>query len=125
MEVGNEKRCLGVMALRCASAGGREDDRLMLELVAGYVCIIVYNKVELMAQKYRDIEVAQDEARRLVHEETQLHIQNMVLDNCLSTIKHETIYYPNRIKQIVDKLQEGMDGEEERKQVETISDLIA
>ena len=125
VEVGNEKRCLGVMALRCASAGGREDDRLMLELVAGYVSIIVYNKVELMAQKYRDIEVAQDEARRLVHEETQLHIQNMVLDNCLSTIKHETIYYPNRIKQIVDKLQEGMDGEEERKQVETISDLIA
>ena len=50
--------------------------------------------------KYRDIETAQDEARRASWEDSLLHVQNMVLDNCLSTIKHETIYYPNRIKTI-------------------------
>ena len=31
-----------------------------------------------------------------------LHISNAVLDNCLSTLKHETMYYPSRIRQIVD-----------------------
>jgi K+-sensing histidine kinase KdpD len=60
-----------------------------------------------------------------MREENQLHVQNMVLDNCLSTIKHETIYYPNRIKQIIDRLHEGMTEEEERQQVETIAELIA
>jgi K+-sensing histidine kinase KdpD len=42
----------------------------------------------------------------------------------LSTIKHETIYYPNRIKQILDRLHGGLSEEEERQQVETISELI-
>jgi K+-sensing histidine kinase KdpD len=123
VEAGGESRCVGVMALHCASHTGQED-RLMLELVAGYVAIIVYNAMELVAQKYRDIDWARDEARRVVREENLLHVQNMVLDNCLSTIKHETIYYPNRIKQILDRLHEGLSEEEERQQVETISELI-
>ena len=125
VEIGGENRCLGAMCLQGVFHSEKEDDRLLLELVAGYVAIIVYHAVELVAQKYRDIEVAQDEARRVVREENQLHVQNMVLDNCLSTIKHETIYYPNRIKQIIDRLHEGMTKEEERKQVETIAELIA
>jgi hypothetical protein len=28
----------------------------------------------------------------------------MVLDNCLSTLKHETVYYPHRIKQLTTRL---------------------
>ena len=94
-------------------------------LVAGYVAIIVYNATELLARKFRDIEWARDEARRVVREENLLHVQNMVLDNCLSTIKHETVYYPNRIKQILERLHEGLSGEEERRQVEAISELIS
>ena len=124
MEVAGENRCLGVMGLRCAFHSDKEDDRLMLEFVAGYVAILVYNAIELMAQKYRDIEMAQDEARRVLREENQLHVQNMVLDNCLSTIKHETIYYPNRIKQIIERLGEEVDVQEERHQMETMSELV-
>lgn len=125
VEIGEERQCVGAMGFRYVSGSEREDDRLMLELVANYVAIVVYHAVKLVAQKYRDIELAQDEARRILREENQLHVQNMVLDNCLSTIKHETIYYPNRIKQIVDRLHGGrMSETEERKQVEAISDLI-
>ena len=125
VEAGNENRCTGVLALKIALPVEREDDRLMLELVAGYVAIIVYNAVVLMAQKYRDIESAQDDARRAIREENQLHVQNLVLDNCLSTIKHETIYYPNRIKQIIDRLNTRQAGENEAVQVETIGELIS
>ena len=28
---------------------------------------------------------------------------NSVLDNCLSTLKHETMYYPSRIRQLIDQ----------------------
>ena len=49
----------------------------------------------------------------------------MVLDNCLSTIKHETIYYPNKIKQLIGKLRSGKQTEaEERETVVAISELI-
>lgn len=123
VEVGKESRCVGVMALRFSSRTEQEDNRLMLELVAGYVSILIYNAVELIAQKYRDIEWAQDENRRVIHEENQLHVQNMVLDNCLSTIKHETIYYPNRIRQILEHLHEQTPQEEVR-QIEAIVELI-
>ena len=49
----------------------------------------------------------------------------MVLDNCLSTIKHETIYYPNKIKQLVGKLRSGLLSEtEEQETVSAIRELI-
>ena len=54
-----------------------------------------------------------------------LHVQNMVLDNCLSTIKHETIYYPNKIKQIIGRLNtQNLPEKDEREAVETITELI-
>ena len=54
-----------------------------------------------------------------------LHVQNLVLDNCLSTIKHETVYYPNKIKSIIDKLNGSLSETEERQKVESISDLVS
>lgn len=98
---------------------------MLLELIARYVSIVIFNAVVKLATKYRDIEVAQDEARRASWEDSLLHVQNMVLDNCLSTIKHETIYYPNKIKQLIGKLRSGKQTEaEERETVVAISELI-
>ena len=48
-----------------------------------------------------DFEIAEDEHRRRLYEEERLHVQNQIIDNCLSTIKHETMYYPGRIQQLV------------------------
>ena len=48
------------------------------------------------------IEMETDELNRRQYEVARLHVSNSVLDNCLSTLKHETMYYPSRIRQIVD-----------------------
>ena len=40
----------------------------------------------------------------------RLHVSNSVLDNCLSTLKHETIYYPSRIRQLIDGTDENLEG---------------
>lgn len=42
-------------------------------------------------------ELHNEENKRIEYEDNNLHVQNMILDNCLSTIKHETMYYPSRI----------------------------
>ena len=49
-----------------------------------------------------NIEVIDDELRRAELEDSKLHVANAVLDNCLSALKHETMYYPSRIRQLVD-----------------------
>ena len=48
------------------------------------------------------LELAEDELRRVNLEDDRLHVSNNVLDNCLSTLKHETMYYPSRIRQLID-----------------------
>lgn len=125
VEAGGENRCIGVLSLQYAYDNEREDDRLMVELVANYMAIIAYNSIVLISRKYQDIVSAQDEANRAIYEENQLHVQNLVLDNCLSTIKHETIYYPNKIKRIIEKMLVQRNGKEEKKEIETVFDLIS
>ncbi len=50
-----------------------------------------------------NMELAEDEHNRRLYEEGRLHVQNQIIDNCLSTIKHETMYYPGRILQLAEK----------------------
>ena len=125
VEAGSEHQCVGVLYLERREGTEQETDRLLFELVARYVTIVVFNAVVKLATKYRDIESAHEETRRASWEDSMLHVQNMVLDNCLSTIKHETIYYPNKIKQIVGRLNaQNLSETEEREAVETMTELI-
>ena len=49
-----------------------------------------------------EIERVEDELRRAGLENDNLYVTNAMLDNCLSTFKHETMYYPSRIRQLID-----------------------
>ena len=125
VEAGGEHQCVGVIYLERREGTEQETDRLLFELVARYVAIVVFNAVVKLATKYRDIESAHEETQRASWEDSMLHVQNMVLDNCLSTIKHETIYYPNKIKQIIGRLNaQNLSEKEEKEAVETMTELI-
>ena len=63
----------------------------------------LYNRFRRERMQQNLIEMADDELRRAELEDANLHVANAVLDNCLSTLKHETMYYPSRIRQLVDK----------------------
>ena len=83
--------------------------------------------------KQIDIELAEDECRRLKYEEGKLHISNNVLDNCLSTLKHETMYYPSRIHQLVndamavkqDDTKQERDSEQEGEILQQLDELVS
>ena len=62
-----------------------------------------------------DVETATDELHRAEYECNQLYISNSIIDNCLSTLKHETMYYPSRIRQLVSSTEE----------LDQIRDLVA
>ena len=61
-------------------------------------------------------EVLADECRLAEHSLAEIHVSNSVLDNCLSTIKHETMYYPSRIAQMLEK-----DGDTD---IEALDELV-
>lgn len=118
-------RCIGVLCLKRRDVPDMKSDALLLELIVRYVSIVMFNEVIKIAARYDNIEAAQDEVHRASWEDSMLHVQNMVLDNCLSTIKHETIYYPSRIKQLVGSLRTGhLPEQEERERVVAVGELI-
>lgn len=58
------------------------------------------------------IDEAEDKAQRQRFEHDRLYVMNQILDNSLSTIKHETMYFPSRIRQMADDMQQkGIDAE--------------
>ena len=75
-----------------------ENEIVSLELVASYMASVAYHSAMRVASGYMALEELEEETERLHYEENRLHVQNMVMDNCLSVIKHETVYYPSRIK---------------------------
>ena len=78
---------------------------------------LVYYRHRLQKRFHREhqlltqIEMAEDELKRAELEDANLYVANAVLDNCLSTLKHETMYYPSRIRQLVDKGEQASLGE--------------
>ena len=62
----------------------------------------LYRRFHQESQQQTTLEMADDDLHRAELENANLHVANSVLDNCLSTLKHETMYYPSRIRQLVD-----------------------
>lgn len=55
-----------------------------------------------------DTEELDDRIKRLRFEHDRIYVMNQVLDNSLSTIKHETMYFPSRIKQMAETLSDAL-----------------
>ena len=72
-------------------------------MITGYLATALYSCVIRFESGFRDIEQIEEESERIRYEENRLHVSNLILDNCLSTLKHETVWYPNRIVQMVDE----------------------
>lgn len=80
-----------------------KDEAVSVELVARFVASIAYHRTVRVANSYMTLEEIEEETERLRFEENRLHVQNMVMDNCLSVIKHETVYYPSRVRELAQK----------------------
>jgi len=82
---------------------------LLIAFLAVLIAGVVFQLTQMMRRNARwlkqqqdSISMKEDELRKAALEEARLHVSNQVLDNCLSALKHETMYYPSRIRQLVD-----------------------
>ena len=81
---------------------------LMLQQVADELIEALKESIAAANSRKADINIAEDEVRKCEFEDAKLHVCNSVLDNCLSTLKHETMYYPSRIRTLVDRRDEQL-----------------
>jgi signal transduction histidine kinase len=86
-----------------------------LQSIVAQIKTALHDTIGITKKQNDNIELADGERRRTEYENNILHISNSVLDNCLSTLKHETMYYPNRIKQLI---------EDEEKDINAISEVV-
>lgn len=84
-----------------------------LDKLVGQICDALRQRIDADRKQNESIELARDELRRRQYENDRLHVSNSVLDNCLSTLKHETMYYPSRIHQLVDSFPADLNALEE------------
>ena len=79
---------------------------LLLSIVPAYYLLYyrhrLYDRFLKEQQRQTDLELLDDELRKTELEDNNLHVANAVLDNCLSSLKHETMYFPSRIRQLLD-----------------------
>ena len=79
---------------------------LLLAIVPAYYLLYyryrLYDRFLREQQRQNSLEMLDDDIRKAELEDGNLHISNSVLDNCLSALKHETMYYPSRIRQLLD-----------------------
>ena len=97
---------VGVLTVVFHNASLSNQDERIIQLIAEQVAKYVYFSDTKVENQKVELQLKEDEKLRAEKEENTIHIQNMVLDNCLSAIKHETMYYPNRIRQLLDDAQE-------------------
>ena len=72
--------------------------------------------VALDQRQQTDIELLEDELHREQYEAAQLYVANSITDNCLSALKHETMYYPSRIQQLV---------ETDHRQIDDVNEVVS
>ncbi len=119
----NGNAAVGVLAIVFHNASLSTHDEMIIRLMAEHLAKYVYFSDTKVEYQKVELQLKEDEQLRAEKEENTIHIQNMVLDNCLSAIKHETMYYPNRIRQLLDtsKQQQTMTDEEN---IAQLSELI-
>ncbi|MBQ2778716.1 MAG: DUF5113 domain-containing protein [Bacteroidaceae bacterium] len=116
--------CLGMLCIECERRLSVAECTLV-ELIADYAASAAYHAVVRLAQEYRNLDEVREETARTMYEENNMHVRNMVIDNCLSIIKHETVYYPGRIRELVQRLgHEDKGADAWRRRVDAMCELM-
>ena len=123
MTLDGDERMIGAVGFRLEH---RPDETwpIIKGMVVKYLATALYSCVIRFESGFRDIEQIEEESERIRYEENRLHVSNLILDNCLSTLKHETVWYPNRIVQMVEGIESTPVAERSREQVSDMEELV-
>jgi signal transduction histidine kinase len=97
-----------------------KDDNYLAGILQGFYKDII-NYIGKLNDLQTEISNLSEQNNKIKFEEDRLYVMNQVLDNSLSTIKHETMYYPARIDQISQNL---LENENNTQLIAELNDLV-
>lgn len=100
VEWGTLHQCIGAWHVSFEREEANDSLELLFTFISRSLANYLFHSIVRINRKKRDLELAEDDNLRAYRESSRLYVQNRVLDNCLSTIKHETMFYPSRIRQL-------------------------
>ena len=83
------------------------DFPVQLQPVVDTIRQTIDRAIDTRQRSQEDIDNATDQLHKAEYESNNLYVSNSILDNCLSALKHETMYYPGRIRQMMNTGQVG------------------
>lgn len=116
---------VGVMGVRFSDNKQSAEEHLIVDLVRQFVSIHSYFSRLKVGEMNDLLEEKREERVRLEAEQQHVYVRNQIMDNCLSALKHETMYYPSRIKQLVDSVLEQQDVTPDAKTIQDIDELLS
>lgn len=119
----NERLCIGSVAVNYGTYRMQKEDFIFENYIVNYLAILLYEAVIQRGQDLENVETAENEKQRSLYERTRIKVQNQILDNCLSTIKHESMYYPSHMKQIIWKLEEHEEHHDLKTSIHSLREL--
>ncbi|MBR1667870.1 MAG: DUF5113 domain-containing protein [Bacteroidaceae bacterium] len=119
-----DESLVGVLGVRFYDGKLTDEERLIMNLVVQFMSIHTYFSYHKVGEMNELLELKQDERMRIDNEQQKVYVRNQIMDNSLSTLKHETMYYPNRIKQLVDATLETPDASISQTTIHDIDELL-
>lgn len=102
-----------------------DEESLLKDLATQFMNIHIYFSRNKVGEMNELLELKRDERQRKENEQQKVYVRNQIMDNSLSTLKHETMYYPNRIKQMVDAALNHADAPADEELVSGIDELLS
>ena len=119
-----DERMIGAVGMRLETQV-TDTWQIVRGMVVQYMATALYSCVIRFQAGFRDIEQIEEESDRIRYEENRLHVSNLILDNCLSTLKHETVWYPNRILQLATEIEKTAPAERSTRQTADMQEVVA
>lgn len=120
-----ERLLTGVLGVRFYDGKLLEEESVVINLVVAFMSIHTYFSCRKVYEIEEFLELRQDERMRMENEQQRVYVRNQIMDNSLSALKHETMYFPNRIKQMVDAVLVSKKYETSSDEVADIEELLA
>lgn len=112
--------CVGGVALRFEKEPSQHLQNVLRDNTLELLSHLLYHALMHHRDSVEDVESLRGSVSQLSYEEYRLYTENMVLDNCLSAVKHETMYYPALVRRMLQQRTELPTDEEVQSLYETV-----
>ncbi len=116
---------IGVVGVKLVNGNTTHEEDLILNFVMQFLAFHTYFSTFKIQEMEEKLEYLRDEHARTDIEQRRVYEHSQIVDNTLSVLKHETLYYPNLLRQLIDKSRSSVDSDSLRASLRDIHETLS